>query len=590
MKKQFFYLLALVVVIGIGCQKELSFEIGNSPAEGSLQSDVSGDCLPKTVNGIYVAASPLVPTTNTITVTVDVTKTGTYAIGTDTVNGYYFRGIGTFTTLGANVVTLRGNGTPFAEGVNNFVVSFDGTVCDIQVTVLPVGSGPATFTLAGAPGSCTTPVVNGVYAKDVPLTAANTVVLNVDVTVAGTYNVTTTATNGMTFAGSGPLAAGPQTITLIGTGTPTTIGATTIPLTVLSSTCSFTITVIAPVTGTLGGGPGACTPSTVNGAYAQTVALSAANTVDVEITTTVIGPYIVTTNTVAGFSFSGSGTSNGATQTITLAGTGTPTASGPQNFTVTFGTSSCTFTVNVAPPAAFIPDCSSAFVSGTYQVGQALNSAVHTVDIDVDVTTVGPYNISITQNGMTFSDANVFTTTGVQTITLVGSGAPLAQGISTFNMPGTTPCTFPVTVVPAPVINWRFTEGATTYQGSTSVSDYDPTTAPPLSELSFEGDNAANDFIFFDLLDIAGGVTSGEDYKSNTNFPFENALFSFYFENAAATVTYEADPTLGTNLKITVTSHNTTTNTVIGIFSGTVKDILGATKTISGGTFTFVYP
>ena len=131
MKKQFLYLLALIVVIGIGCQKELSFELPDSPAKGSLQSEITGDCLPKTIAGAYIATTPLVPTANTITVSVLVTQTGTYAIGTDTVNGYYFRGIGTFTSLGVNTVTLRGNGTPFAEGVNNFVVSFDGTICDI---------------------------------------------------------------------------------------------------------------------------------------------------------------------------------------------------------------------------------------------------------------------------------------------------------------------------------------------------------------------------------------------------------------------------------------------------------------------------
>ena len=63
-----------------GCQKEVSFEVGNKASEGSLQSEVSGDCLPKTVNGLYVAATPLVPATNTITVSVNVTSTGNYII------------------------------------------------------------------------------------------------------------------------------------------------------------------------------------------------------------------------------------------------------------------------------------------------------------------------------------------------------------------------------------------------------------------------------------------------------------------------------------------------------------------------------
>ena len=68
MKRQIVYLLALGLLVIIGCQKELSFEGANTPAQGSLQSDASGDCLPKTVNGTYEAGTALVPATNTISV------------------------------------------------------------------------------------------------------------------------------------------------------------------------------------------------------------------------------------------------------------------------------------------------------------------------------------------------------------------------------------------------------------------------------------------------------------------------------------------------------------------------------------------
>ncbi len=167
MKKHVFYWLALILLVFIGCQKEVSFELGNSPAEGSLQSDVTGDCLPKTVNGAYVATTALVPTTNTITIQVNVTHTGSYVITTDTVNGYYFRATGTFTTLGNVDVVLRGNGTPFAAGIDNFIVSFGGTVCDIAVTVLPAGTGAAVFTLVngGTPPNCASAVITGSYVR-----------------------------------------------------------------------------------------------------------------------------------------------------------------------------------------------------------------------------------------------------------------------------------------------------------------------------------------------------------------------------------------------------------------------------------------
>lgn len=584
MKRLIICLLGIVLIGGIACQKELSFELGDSPAEGSLQSDITGDCLPKTVNGIFAENSALVPTVNTITVSVNVTKTGTYAIGTDTVNGYYFRGVGTFTTLGATTVTLRGNGTPFAQGINNFVVSFDGTVCDIQVTVLPPGSGPATFTLAGAPNACTTPVINGTYVTGGALSASNSVVLNVNVTVAGTYNVTTTATNGMTFSGTGSLTTGAQTITLIGSGTPATAGNTTIPVTVGATTCSFIIPVVAPIAGTLGGGPGACTPSTVNGTYTQGVALTAANTVQVQITTATVGPYVVSTNSVAGISFSGSGTSNGATQTITLNGTGTPTASGAQSFTVSFGTSTCTFSVNITGPAVYTIDCPNVVVNGTYQVGSALGLP-HSIDIPVNVTSAGSYNISVTLNGMTFAGSGTLPL-GAGNITLNGSGTPTTAGTNNLIVSG---CTIPIPVAAAPTIDWSFKIGATTYQGSTVVGGvlFDNTTFPPFTALDYSGDNVAGDAFDISLVDLAGGMNANETYTSNTALPVN--IGSFYFVDAVLDLT--ADPsTTGVTMIFKITSHNTVTRTIIGTFSGTALDNNTSTnKTITNGNFTAVY-
>jgi len=351
MKRQIVYLLALGLLVIIGCQKELSFEGANTPAQGSLQSDASGDCLPKTVNGTYEAGTALVPATNTISVDINVTQTGTYLVTTDTVNGFYFSASGTFTALGNNTVTLRSNGTPFAADVNNFVVSFDSTFCDIQVTVLPAGAGgPAVFTLEGAPNACTGAIVNGSYATGLALTASNTVVINVNVTTIGTYNISTTY-QGMVFSGTGAfINTGVQAVTLTGSGTPTTGGANTVPVTIGTSTCSFVVNVSSPAVGTLGGAPTACTPATVNGIYRVGDALTGANTVQVQINVTTGGVYSISTNTVTGFSFAGTGTvTAGPNQLIILTGTGTPATAGPQTFTVTFGTSSCTFTVDCLP-------------------------------------------------------------------------------------------------------------------------------------------------------------------------------------------------------------------------------------------------
>src|SRR5437762_139637 len=110
MKKRFwFFFLISGLVLMNACQKEHSLESGNGPSEGLLQDDGAGDCLPKTVAGAYVVGTALTGTSNYIDVQVNVTKTGTFTIYTDTVNGMYFRVSGIFTTLGLNTVRLKGN-------------------------------------------------------------------------------------------------------------------------------------------------------------------------------------------------------------------------------------------------------------------------------------------------------------------------------------------------------------------------------------------------------------------------------------------------------------------------------------------------
>lgn len=241
-------LLLTGLILLYSCQKEVSFENGEGiSSEGMLQSDVTGDCLPKEVGGTYEAGVALVATSNTIEVQVNVLKTGPYLIYTDTVNGYYFRGTGSFSATGINTVTLQGNGTPLLDGINNFTVRYDSSECIIAVTVLPAGSGgPAEFTFNGSPGTCMDFVVGGDYVVGVALNSlSNTVEIKVNVTTAGTYSVSTAESNGMTFSGSGTLLTGAQTIILKGAGTPITAGSATIPVTAGSSTCSFTIDVLA---------------------------------------------------------------------------------------------------------------------------------------------------------------------------------------------------------------------------------------------------------------------------------------------------------------------------------------------------------
>lgn len=231
----------------IGCQKEVSLELSGTVSSGSLQSNVTGECLPKTVQGIYEAGTVLNATTNYIDVQVNVTTIGTYRVYSDTVNGIFFQAKGTFATTGINNVRLLGNGTPLNAGLQNFVITYDTTECVVAVTILAQGGAVnAEYTFAGAPNECMNYVLAGDYVAGVPLTAANTVIINVNVTKAGTYTIATIVNNGIIFSGSGSFAnTGTQPITLTANGSPGAAGSITIPVTFGASTCTFGVTVIA---------------------------------------------------------------------------------------------------------------------------------------------------------------------------------------------------------------------------------------------------------------------------------------------------------------------------------------------------------
>ena len=199
-----------------------------------------GACTVATPNGTYGVGIAL-NSSNTLTVQVNVTSTGVYTISTNTVNGISFSGIGAFSSTGVQNVTLAGSGTPTTAGANNLTVGTAG--CTFTVTVL----GPAAYTFAGAPGACTVATVNGTYSLSTPLSSANTVDVQVNVTTPGTYTITTSA-GGMTFSKSGTFAAaGLQTVSLAGSGTPTTAGANN--FTVGTAGCTFTVTVAAAPSG-----------------------------------------------------------------------------------------------------------------------------------------------------------------------------------------------------------------------------------------------------------------------------------------------------------------------------------------------------
>jgi hypothetical protein len=484
MKTYMLYVIVLITIFINSCQKEVSVDINNAPSDGTL-SDGTGNCLSKTVNGTYVAGTSLAPTTNTIQVTINVSQTGSYVIYSDTTNGYYFRATGIFTSTGSKQVALKGSGTPLTSGTNNFTIHYDSTICPVAVTVLPAGTGgaAAVFTIAssGSPANCSGATATGNYIIGTALNSNNKVTLSVNVTTIGTYNVSTTAVNGITFSASGAFAAlGAQTLVLTGSGTPT-----------------------------------------------------------------------------------------GAAGTVTIS--------------VTAGSSTCSFQVTKSAGAAFSFNCSSAVVDGTYETGISLNTT-NTVDIDVNVTAAGPYNITTTAiNGMTFTASGTFSTTGINNIQLTGSGTPASTGTFNVSVPGTTSCTFPVTVSAGPVISWSFKQGSTTHQGS--IDNTQLSAISGFTTFNYSGSNS-DETLVFSIVDLAGGINNSETYNSATTTGNSSG---FLFKEAGGDIWTADNATTGASVIFKITSHNTSAKTISGTFSGTVKNFAGTVLSITAGTFSATY-
>ena len=82
-----------------------------------------------------------------------------------------------------------------------------------------------------------------------------------------------------------------------------------------------------------------------------------------------------------------------------------------------------------------------------YNVGVPLTPA-DVINMSVNVTSLGNYQITTSANGITYSGSGIFTTLGFQGVTLTGSGTPVNIGVYTFNVPGSngSSCSFNLTV------------------------------------------------------------------------------------------------------------------------------------------------
>ncbi len=93
-------------------------------------------------------------------------------------------------------------------------------------------------------GNCYPPSVHGSYVAGVAVTTASKVDISVNVTVPGSYSITTDTINGFMFKAAGSFATtGVQTIELLASGKPITAQMTSFNISFDSTNCSFTVDV-----------------------------------------------------------------------------------------------------------------------------------------------------------------------------------------------------------------------------------------------------------------------------------------------------------------------------------------------------------
>lgn len=130
-----------------------------------------------------------------------------------------------------------------------------------------------------------------------------------------------------------------------------------------------------------------CADVSLEGNYNTGVALSSGNKATIQVNVTRVGTWNISTETINGIKFSGSGTfSATGAQTIILSGTGTPTQTGSFEYPFSTGTADCNFFVPVigggaatCNPAENTADFSSVGTINFYSVAHDPNAGGYTI-------------------------------------------------------------------------------------------------------------------------------------------------------------------------------------------------------------------
>ena len=307
----------------------------------------------------------------------------------------------------------------------------------------PVLSGTASL-LIGNYNYYTAPVVNGSYSISVPV-------------CAGASNATIWLADSTTGA-----YAGPVTVPISG-------NTVTVPAQVACSTPQNAVYSLSNCS--------------VAGTYTVGMPLNTSNQLVIILNVLVPGAYNITTNPVNNVQFSGSGNlTHTGLDTVFLQGTGIPSFSGTYAVVTNAGGQTCvanlTAGANVQPAVYSVGGsgtCSNLNIAGNYVVNYPLQPTDF-VTLTVNVTSPGSYNINTGNaiNGISFSGSGVFTSPGLQTVSLLASGMPVTATTSTFTIQanGAAGCTFNITSTNTGSANYTFEGAPGNCAGATIAGTY----------------------------------------------------------------------------------------------------------------------
>ena len=203
---------------------------------------------------------------------------------------------------------------------------------------------------------------------------------------------------------------------------------------------------------------GDCLPQQTFGTYTKGVSLTDSNYIQIQVRVTQQGSYTIKSDTLYGMSFSESGYfSNVGIVTISLKGKGKPTQSGSFLLYIKYDSTICLSSLSVDEPPIIIHNgyflqgapgkCYNYEVKGDYIEGLPLTEK-NTIDLSVNVVSLVNYSISTSiVNGYSFTASGTFVKTGIQIVTLKGTGTPISSGKNNFVFNGqNTSCSITISV------------------------------------------------------------------------------------------------------------------------------------------------